>query len=487
VRAQLPFWLESWLILRWRAQRSQGPLFSSNISRKVHRASLLWLSVVSSHRLGRGLWRDHHGKMVEEMAAAVGKRVDPLVLLRSCFMAKKKVRMNDEILELDGVHVHRSQKCGFKLSPPESCIDIGSIWFMYNELSRDKPYNQEVARNRAFKYIGVALRGDLCDFLVGRLDTCRGIVKDVIEGRKRPADTRDDEWPEQKPRRRRPPAVAAGEATAKATPVKSKEFKLSDITHSDVVTRVRPVQDLDVLVRCPGRPVPNADLILKIAQDEVANWSSHKRRPPRELDVNIQIPFYQELEKIIAQDRTLKPIILVPCNKNAPVNILNAAKFLQDGIYAKPDPERMRNFESTRMEYVDLVRNVHGKMWTFEVRDSAKNFDKAQWLRVVAVVTDGTAWQFAGWPFESVVDLFTTIKGVYFTEFGRLTPHHVKEWQCATLQMHPLQFQHRFSEVRDGFWIEVERFLSSVRVKKHVNHTALDTVTIPGIRALPVL
>ena len=30
---------------------------------------------------------------------------------------------------------------------------------------------------------------------------------------------------------------------------------------------------------------------------------------------------------------------------------------------------------------VDIVRNIHGQMWTFEVRDSTKNFTKSQWPR----------------------------------------------------------------------------------------------------------
>merc|ERR1712151_1137264 len=108
------------------------------------------------------------------------------------------------------------------------------------------------------------------------------------------------------------------------------------------------------------------------------------------------------------------PIILVPCNKNAPVNLLNAARLLQDGEYAKQDQEKARFFESTRPEYVEIVRNVLGKQWTFEVRDSAKSFTKAQWLRVVAVITDGSDWQFKGWPFETIVDLFSTVRGAYF-------------------------------------------------------------------------
>jgi hypothetical protein len=61
--------------------------------------------------------------------------------------------------------------------------------------------------------------------------------------------------------------------------VSVEEAKLS-VTQQDVASRMRPVQDLDVLVRCPGRPVPNADLIIKIAQDEWRNW--HKRTYKRQ-------------------------------------------------------------------------------------------------------------------------------------------------------------------------------------------------------------
>merc|ERR1719215_2181588 len=139
------------------------------------------------------------------------------------------------------------------------------------------------------------------------------------------------------------------------------------------------------------------------------------------------------------------------------------------------------------MEHVDVVRNVEGRMWTFEVRDSAKNFTKNQWLRVVAVVTDGTEWQFAGWPFESVTDLFTTTKGLYFNETGALTPLHVREWAVSILDMHPTQFQHRFAEIRDAFWVQVGTFLQSHRLKKFSNHTTLDKVQVSSEKPKCVL
>lgn len=453
-----------------------------------------------------------------------------MVLLRQCTIAEKKVRLNDDLLEFDGQIVHRNAKCGFRLSPTESCIDIGSVWYMFKEISGDKPYTPEVTKKRGFRYIGVAHRGDLCDYLVGRVDTCKGLEIDVVEGRKRPKE--DDDGALRGKRLRHPgqrladlERVAAGrgasatqeapgevpallgrhkvegasqEAPAgekpwrQAAPSRSEarpEVKTTDISQADVLARVRPVKDLDVLVRCPGRTVPNADLILKIAQDEVNNWHL-RRRPERHPDMlpdGGKVPLIKELETLVSADKKSKPIILVPCNKNAPVNLLNAAKFLQDGFYDKTDAEHVRFFESTRPEFVEVVRNVAGRMWTFEVRDTAKNFTKAQWLRVVAVITDGSNWQFKGWPFETVVDLFTTVKGVFFREVNTLTPLHVTQWAVSILDMAPVQFQHRFSELRDAFWVEVERFLTAFRSKKYVNHTTLETVRLSTVKPKPVL
>jgi len=344
------------------------------------------------------------------------------------------------------------------------------VWFMLKEISGDRPYTADVARRRGFQYISVAHRGDLCDYLVGRAESCSGLV--AVEGLKRPTE----EAPEGQKRRRVRPRTE-----------RDREARGLEISYEDVLARVRPVKDLDALVRVPGRIIPNADLILKIAQDEVEHW--HLRRKPSALgDTGTgKVPLIRELEKMVEENKANKPIILVPCNKNAPVNILNAARFLQDGQYTKTDTEHQRFFESTRCEYVDVARNIGGRMWTFEVRDTAKNFTKAQWLRVVAVIADGSPWQFTGWPFESLVDLFTTTKGVFFREVGNLVPLHVREWQVSILQMHQLQFQHRFSEERDAFWTEVERFMYSHRMKKFVNHTTLETIKLSGEKPKPVL
>jgi len=409
----------------------------------------------------------------------LGRSADPLVLLRESTVAKKKVHWSDDHLEFESCRIHRNTKCGFRLSPKDPLIDIGSVWYMLHEVSADRSYTKDSAKKRGFKYIGVASRGDLCDYLVGQKSYCNGLISDVIEGRKRPQeDAADGET-------RSKLAKTSGKAPDRAT-VGGTAVPVQEISSADVIARVRPVKDLDVLVRCPGRTVPNADLILRIAQDEWKHW--HRRAEHKGGDQLVgKIPLIVEIEEELRRNQDNVPIILVPCNKNSPVNLLNAAELLTDGVYKKPDEERVRFFESTRPEFVEVLRNINGRMWKFQVRDSAKNFTKAQWLRTVCVVTDGSDWQFKGWPFETIVDLFSTVKGIYFQAPGVPTPLHVHQWAVDQLPLSPAQMDHRFAQVRDAFFMRLEDFLKSYRLKKFVNHTTLEGGKRIVLKPKPVL
>merc|ERR1712232_1055572 len=256
-------------------------------------------------------------------AAPAGRKLDPLALLRQCLVAQKKVQMHEDHLDIDGHRIHRSRRCGYRLPTADDFIDIGSIWYMYREISGDRPYTQESSNKRGFQYIGVASRGDLLDFLVGRTEICSGVD---FEARKRLRE----EQAEAEPRPRRTKAISKPAADDSA--VGGDLPPGGEITYSDVVARVRPVLDLDVLVRAPGRTVPNADLILKIAQDEWKEWKHRQDRKPPQRPISVShVPLLHELEQLIYKNKENVPIILVPCNKNAPVNLLNASRLLQDG------------------------------------------------------------------------------------------------------------------------------------------------------------
>jgi len=288
--------------------------------------------------------------------------------------------------------------------------------------------------------------------LTGKSNTCPGLVEEVFEGRKRPKE--------------RPPKPVGKQPSGTGE---------SEITYEEASRRLRSVQDLDVIIRRPGKMVPNADLILKIAQEEWQNWTTGAKRKSETTSKptkGLSLKF--ELEENLIADETRYPIILVPCNKNAPVNMLNVQRLLQDGIFEQPSKERLMFFESTRAETVRVCRNIGGKMWTFDVHDTTKGFTKAQWLRTVLCITDGNEWQFKGWPFENIVDLFTSIRGVYFAEPGKPLQTNVASWPCSKITLPISTAQHRYAALRDQIFSELEDFLNSSRTKKFQNTSGLD-------------
>jgi len=384
--------------------------------------------------------------------------VDALVYLRDFISEKKKVVFHADWLDFDGHKIHRSAKCGYILHKGAPLIDIGSIWYMYHMTSADRAYNQASAKESNFTYIGIDRRGDLCDFLLGKNPTCQGLVKDVLEGRKRP--------------RERAPRLPAKDAK-----VDGMASTLGDtISYEDVTKRVRCVQDLDVVIRRPGRLVPNANMILKIAQEEWQAFSTGvQKAAPVSSKSKGAVALHEELEAYLRKDENNIPILLVPANKNAPVNLLNVQDLLQDGKFKSIDDEHKKFWESTRPESIQVKRNMGGKLWTFEVRDSVANFTKNQWLRTVLVITDGNEWQFKGWPFESVVDLFVTMRGCYIRDPGKEFPVHVREWPCQKLTLPTETSQHRWAKLRDDIFSDLEEFLNSSRNRRFADKSGMGT------------
>lgn len=399
---------------------------------------------------------------------------DPLVLLRKCILEGKPVSLQNQHVEMDGKRIPREERCWYKVSPTaKAYLDIGSLWYMWQSISTERSYTPSTAKKNGFSYIGVAGRSDLLDFLRGRLDELPGKLQAPPPPlRKR---RREDDRP--------PEDLTDGHQGALPSRLGASNGSF-EVRADDVKRRVRPAKDFDTLVRSPGRTLPNVDLILTIASEEARNWNvtvePRKPAPTRRT-------FVQELEDGLSKDLQALPIILVPCSKTAPVNLLNAKDILETGTSYEPDLKKLRYFESTRPEQVYVNRSLGGRMWTFQVVDTPRTFTKGQWLRVVAVITDASDWQFKGWPFESLVDLFTSVKGVFFKSHGVPAPLHVKQWRVMELELPSREFPHRISAVRDLFWREVEGFLNSYRVKKFCNDKTLDHVVVDSLKVPNIL
>ncbi|CAK9098861.1 Parafibromin (Cell division cycle protein 73 homolog) (Hyperparathyroidism 2 protein homolog) [Durusdinium trenchii] len=389
------------------------------------------------------------------------RRLDPLVLLRQCAMQGQRVICEYDFLEFGAYRIHKNTRCAFRPSRAQPFIDIGSVQYMYHQVSSENSYTQSQARKKGFQYIGLLERQELLDYIEHGIRSGERIVPEVLEGSKRPKTERSGETPMAPHKRKFEEISVEFEG-------KRRRKDSFEISYSEYCLQARPLHDLTSTVRTVGKTLPMAVATLKIAQQELRQWSKveefskqQQRRPKKR-------PFAQELLKMTDQKAGTYPIILVPNNKNAPVNMLNVKDLLQDGKFQRPD--RNTNFDAQRQASVLVTRTLHGEKWTFEIRDSVAHFGELDWHRVVAVISDGHEWQFHGWPFPSVVDLLATIKGFYFRERDRFIemPSHVDKWPVTVLDLVPLNLQHRYAQVRDIFWNEVERFIASARAK-HFN------------------
>eukprot|EP00403_Amphidinium_massartii_P031696 CAMPEP_0178449222 /NCGR_PEP_ID=MMETSP0689_2-20121128/42417_1 /TAXON_ID=160604 /ORGANISM="Amphidinium massartii, Strain CS-259" /LENGTH=331 /DNA_ID=CAMNT_0020074489 /DNA_START=14 /DNA_END=1009 /DNA_ORIENTATION=- len=265
------------------------------------------------------------------------------------------------------------------------------------------------------------------------------------------------------------------EAAASAEPTAAAEPDSAQVAFSSAIRRP---MDLDDLLREPGKPVPNLARIVKLGKETLKAWTDATQAavplPPSKGSSSSsgKKPLIDDLQGYITKNSDLVPIILVPCNKSAPINMMNAKSFLQDGKYEPLSEEKRILFESARPEKVMIPRTIQGKIWTFEVRDSFKDFRAKDWLRTVAVITYGNTWEFIDYPFESLVDIFTTIKGFYFYDAIKGIPEHIKGWAVQICPLSQPHLHHKFGEARDNFFATLEQTMLHERTKKFRSHAS---------------
>lgn len=457
---------------------------------------------------------------------------DPLQMLRHCVTKGKKISFSHEWITFDELEpIHKTTKCAYRMKaserdPKKELMDIGSLWYMWHATSGDWPYTQETCRKKEFKYLNIMLRSDLNDWLASKRETCPGVDMKMIDGKKRPRDDSATLLNKYGPNEKR--------AKKKDQPLTVEDYK----------EHVHPVRELNDVV-CSGVEIPHVDEVIQIAKDVLANWESRavpmimkqweeehgteqdQKAADKELsdgassdggatsdggaseaesepeeppapngeqipaesqpeDGHVKLALHTELETYMSQDADFVPIILVPCNKKAPVNMLNAMEFFQNGIYNVPTKDELLCFESTRPEVIKIKRNLSGKIWQFEIRDNTKRFTKLMWKRTICVVLDGTDWQFRGWPFKTVLDMLYTFKGIYFKESGVQIHEHVHEWACEKLELPPLQLTHRFASVRDEMFQILDEYLNTHRQRRFTDASTLG-IKIKAVRTKAVL
>lgn len=143
-------------------------------------------------------------------------------------------------------------------------------------------------------------------------------------------------------------------------------------------------------------------------------------------------PLRPALGKPGAPSRRPEPIILLSPSASSLIRMSNAKAFLQDGVYAAPEPGAAANLlQLTRtLPAIDDKRALR-----FILVDSPDNFRPDYWARVVAVFTTGQSWQFKNYRWQTPAELFSHVLGVYVGWKGDGAPDTVKGWGRGVLSV----------------------------------------------------
>jgi hypothetical protein len=141
------------------------------------------------------------------------------------------------------------------------------------------------------------------------------------------------------------------------------------------------------------------------------------------------------------------PIIIVPPNATAVLNLFNIKQFLEDMSYVSAEEIMSKNPSEQKPEFVYVTRRKHPQAGDirFKVVDSFLNFDDATWDRVVAVMVSGQAWQLKGWKkWSTPADIFANVKGLHVYFDDAKISDQVKGWNVSAL---PIKHQSRNKDI----------------------------------------
>lgn len=165
------------------------------------------------------------------------------------------------------------------------------------------------------------------------------------------------------------------------------------------------------------------------------------------------------------------PIIVVPqgLGGNTLVNMYNAKKFIEEGVYEPWDRMRERG---ERKETRQTIWRQFGrqKPVQYELTDRVpKREAKADWGRVVAVIVNGAKWQFQGWPFPGaesgdLVETFSRVRGFFVCYEDDPLPDPVSKWNVKVLRL-KRNSRHNDRAVAKDFWEEIDKLLNQRRSK----------------------
>eukprot|EP00898_Chlorokybus_atmophyticus_P004401 jgi/Chlat1/4962/Chrsp32S04946 len=159
------------------------------------------------------------------------------------------------------------------------------------------------------------------------------------------------------------------------------------------------------------------------------------------------------------------PIIIVPAGYSSLMNMYNIKKFLEEGEFETWNQAKDRGVKKESLVMV-LRKMERSKPVPYHIIDNTTKLEKKDWVRVVAVLTQGAAWQFKGWPFkDGLVEIFTKVRGFNFRLDDEKIDPNVATWNVKQLTINR-HARHRDSSTVLEFWKILDSFIQSTIVPR---------------------
>ncbi|KAL3128707.1 hypothetical protein CHM_4g2010 [Cryptosporidium hominis] len=164
----------------------------------------------------------------------------------------------------------------------------------------------------------------------------------------------------------------------------------------------------------------------------------------------------------------LNPIILVPPSSKSPITLNNIIQFLRDKEFVDPNLAK-RNFVGNEQTVtLSFGSGTTVQKVTFRILESTLNFRKRDWYSLIAVFLTGAEWQLQSFPFKTIQDIFTMVKGYHITYDSEPIPDNIRKWNVDVVRINRTN-RHNDLSVWFQFMESIESVLASSR-----DHSKLD-------------
>ncbi|KAK9172938.1 RNA pol II accessory factor, Cdc73 family protein [Cryptosporidium meleagridis] len=164
----------------------------------------------------------------------------------------------------------------------------------------------------------------------------------------------------------------------------------------------------------------------------------------------------------------LNPIILVPPSSKSPITLSNIIQFLRDKEFVDPNLAK-RNFVGNEQTVtLSFGSGTTVQKVTFRILESTLNFRKRDWYSLIAVFLTGAEWQLQSFPFKTIQDIFTMVKGYHVTYDSEPIPDNIRKWNVDVVRINRTN-RHNDLSVWFQFMESIESVLASSR-----DHSKLD-------------